>query len=174
MLLCAIQQQSASRGRGRRFNPYSAHHYRQRLGSFGLRKRPCFAHEMRWHASFGTTASYLQPCRSDHFCPLMMYEARATVSTTRWHRAFHQNSADCCDPQRVSFAVVSGWRLFISNQNDTADNDQNYSCKFRKGELFTKQEPDHHSGCNSPSNTDGSANGDRQTPRICVQRKVVD
>jgi hypothetical protein len=30
-------------------------------------------------------------------------------------------------------------RLFIGNQNDTADNDQNYSCKFRQGELFTKQ-----------------------------------
>ena len=57
--------------------------------------------------------------------------------------------------------LVSVRRLFIGNQNDTADNDQTYSCKFRKGELFTKQEPDHHSGCNSPSNTNGSANRDR-------------
>ena len=49
-------------------------------------------------------------------------------------------------------------RLFIRNQNDIADNDQNYSCKFRKGKLFTKQKPDHHSGCDSPGNTNWSAN----------------
>ena len=53
---------------------------------------------------------------------------------------------------------LSAPESFIGNQNDTADNDQNYSCKFREGELFTEQKSDNHSGCNSPSNTDGSAN----------------
>ena len=53
---------------------------------------------------------------------------------------------------------LSALESFIGDQNDTADNDQNYSCKFREGELFTEQKSDNHSGFNSPSNTDGSAN----------------
>jgi hypothetical protein len=34
-----------SHGRGRRFNPYSAHQYHQRLSRSRFRTRPCFAHE---------------------------------------------------------------------------------------------------------------------------------
>jgi hypothetical protein len=75
--------------------------------------------------------------------------------------ALHPKQRGLLQPQQVSFAVQAVRRLFIGNQNDTADNDQNYSCKFRKGELFTKQAPDHHSCCNSPSNTNGSTNRDR-------------
>ena len=86
---------------------------------------------------------------------------RATVSNYSVASCRPPKQRGLLRPQHVSFAVASGWRLFIGNQNNSADNDQNYSCKFRKGELFTKQEPDHHSGCNSPRNTNGSANRDR-------------
>jgi hypothetical protein len=63
--------------------------------------------------------------------------------------------------QPVSFSVERAQTLSIGHQNDTADNHQNYSCKFGKGERFTDQKPDHHRGCDSPGNTDGSTNRDR-------------
>jgi hypothetical protein len=49
----------------------------------------------------------------------------------------------------------------VYKATSATDNNENYSCKFRKGELLTEQEPDHHSGCNSPGNTNGSTNRDR-------------
>ena len=79
----------------------------------------------RWHTSFGT-ASYLQPCRSDHFCPLMTYWHEGHGLDYSVASRLPPKRRGLSRPQQVSFAVEPS-TAFRGNQNDTADNDQNYS-----------------------------------------------
>ena len=112
------QRAFPSHGRGRRFNPYSAHQRNQIVSLFSFEARPCFAHEIEMGSRPG--GRRFKFCHADHF---HKQNAEATPTVCAILSRLNLSSAQVIPtqsghPSDGSRTIIATCRSSLSCQNE--------------------------------------------------------